>query len=177
MSTPRRAQGLAIPRLNFHVTAEHIARAKRADSEHCMIADALRDWRPEAAFISVDLQTIRFTDERAGRRYVYLTPPAAQAALIDWDQGLDVEPFRVRQACAQVTGTAGTRRKRAQVNAGTGTPRKPEVEDEAKPARKVRQGRLTVSSNGSVPTIVGGDELPAPRRGRRREFGLRALIR
>lgn len=177
MSKMHADRGHRAPRIDFQVTAEHIATARRQDSEHCMIADALRDQYPDAAYVSVDLATIRFTDLAAGWRYIYLTPVRAQAALVDWDQGNDVEPFRVVQRAAQMTPTAGARRQRSAENKGTGTPRKRRAEA-AEAEAVARGGRmLTTSTNGEVPTVVGGRALPLARRGRRREFGLRAFIR
>lgn len=173
MTNAQPARGHRAPRIDFTVTAEQIERAKRAHSEHCMIADALRERYPDAAFVSVDLATIRFTDLTAGWRYVYLTPARAQQALVDWDQGHDVEPFRVVQRAAQMIPTAGARRQRAQANPGSGTPRKADEDKPTRPGPK----RLTVASNGEVPVVVGGKELPETRRGRRREYGLRAFIR
>jgi len=66
-----------------------------------MIADALRDAIPEAKFISVDLQSIRFSlfdqnryrEERVGTRYFYFTPTIAQVALLKFDQGKKLRPF------------------------------------------------------------------------------------
>ena len=37
--------------------------------------------------VSVDMATIRASDRKAGVRYVYLTPPAAQHLLLSFDQG------------------------------------------------------------------------------------------
>ena len=52
------------------VTAELIATAIPRNSGHCMIADALRAAIPSARFISVDLQTIRWSDPETNRRYI-----------------------------------------------------------------------------------------------------------
>jgi hypothetical protein len=76
-----------------------------------MIADALRDTLPDAKKISVDLQTIRFTEPSKGQRYTYLTPTIAQDYLVAFDQGLPLEPFQfVLHAPVQV-GYAGTRQR------------------------------------------------------------------
>lgn len=75
------------------VTEEVIAKSVQRDSSHCMIADAVRESIPDVIRVSVDLQTIRFTNRKTHKRYVYLTPRRAQVELIRFDQGLEPEPF------------------------------------------------------------------------------------
>lgn len=82
------------PALKVRVREEHVKTACRRDSHHCMIADALRDAVPEAKYIMVDLQSVRWSDLERGYRFVYFTPPLAQEALIRFDQGKAVAPFR-----------------------------------------------------------------------------------
>jgi hypothetical protein len=87
--------------VRLHVEQHHIDNAEVKNSHHCMIADALRDAYPEAKFISVDLQSIRFSlfdenryrEERVGVRYFYFTPTLAQVALLKFDQGKKLKPF------------------------------------------------------------------------------------
>jgi hypothetical protein len=178
MATPKRVEntptGPRAPRIDFDVTAEHIAAAVPRDSGHCMIADALRDAIPDAEFISVDLATIRWTDVNAGYRYIYLTPGAAQAALIDFDQGKTPEPFHIKQNAAQMHLTAGARKARTERNRAikdeTGT--WPRQNAELVPPRDGS------NSAASVPVKVGGEPLPGPGRAyKRREFGLRRYVR
>lgn len=74
------------------ITEDIIDRSVRSNSSHCMIADAVREQIKDANYVSVDLQTIRFSvgDER----FIYFTPRTAQLALIRFDQGdEDIEPF------------------------------------------------------------------------------------
>lgn len=78
--------------MRFEITKEHIADAKRRDSQHCMIADAIQA-RTDAKYVLVDVQTIRWSNLKKGKRYVYLTPPEAQRAILAFDQGKRVEPF------------------------------------------------------------------------------------
>jgi hypothetical protein len=80
------------------VSEKTIATAERADSRHCMIADAIRESFPDQDLsgVSVDLQTIRWSDRKRGERITFLTPPMAQDALIDFDQGITNEPFEFR---------------------------------------------------------------------------------
>ncbi len=79
----------------FKVTAEIIKEAKKADSSYCMIAETIERARPHAVAVTVDLQAIRYTDRKNGERYVWMTPPGAQKALIAFDQGEPVAPFTV----------------------------------------------------------------------------------
>jgi hypothetical protein len=81
------------PHLRISVSQDIINSACRADSSHCMIADAVRDCCPWARNITVDIQTIRLSDPEHGVRYTYLTPRQAQLALLDFDAGVPAEPF------------------------------------------------------------------------------------
>lgn len=91
----------ALRSIRIHVDDEHIAHAQRKNSHHCMIADALKSAIPEAKFISVDLQSIRFSifdetryrEESVGTRYSYFTPTIAQHALLQFDQGKKLRGF------------------------------------------------------------------------------------
>ena len=76
------------------VSRETIERATQRDSRHCMIAEAIRDARPDAQFVSVDIQTIRFSIPFKRIRCTYLTPRIAQLALVRFDQGRSLEPFQ-----------------------------------------------------------------------------------
>lgn len=75
------------------VKKEHIQHAVRRDSHHCMIADAIQAQHAWAKFVVVDVQSIRFSNTETGRRYIYLTPPRAQRALLDFDKGKTPKPF------------------------------------------------------------------------------------
>ena len=70
-----------------------IANAIKQNSHRCMIADTLQKQIPKAQYISVDTQSIRFTDKKTGLRHIYLTPPRAQLALLKFDKGESVNPF------------------------------------------------------------------------------------
>ena len=59
------------------ITRELIERATQRDSRHCMIAEAIKAANPRYLNISVDLQTIRYTDPRTRKRYTCLTSPIA----------------------------------------------------------------------------------------------------
>jgi hypothetical protein len=106
----------AKPLLNMriNVKANNVDRACTNNSHCCMIADAIRDRLNWATFIEVDTQTIRFNDRKKGIRYIYLTPPEAQKAIVLFDQGVKVPPFAfsLRQAFLQ-TKIMRARQKKA----------------------------------------------------------------
>lgn len=77
----------------YHVYAEHIELAKRKNSGHCMIADAILERHPHITHRSADVQTIRFSDKIQGKRYTYLTPRTVQVAILRFDHGREVLPF------------------------------------------------------------------------------------
>jgi hypothetical protein len=163
------------PRIPIKVTQANIDRSTVADSSHCMIADAVKETVPRAAYVSVDLATIRFTDLEAGIRYVYLTPRQAQLALLEFDNGEKPEPFSFRLEGAHMLATGNARKAKATL--------KPQAESST-------QGTPPERRNGKTPPIgplQGGANLARPRKGtaakggvktgRRRQFGLRAIIK
>lgn len=75
------------------VEKSHIQNGVERDSTMCMIADAIKSKRPSLKYVTVDVQSIRFTDLDKGKRYVFLTPPVAQRNLLRFDQGKPVQPF------------------------------------------------------------------------------------
>lgn len=80
--------------MKVRVTEAHIKNGIAKDSHHCMIADAVKECCPTAQYITVDLQTIRFTDPAKRQRVKYLTPAAAQSALLKFDRGdKTIRPF------------------------------------------------------------------------------------
>jgi hypothetical protein len=128
--------------VTVNVTQPIIDRSERRNSDHCMIADAIRAALPDAKAVSVDLMTIRFTDPAKRQRYVYLTPRAIQLALIHFDQGDPAEPFTFQlKNPVQVVASGG----------------KQTLPDGTKknPSRKV-QGVTKVSGGTARPTKLGG---------------------
>lgn len=109
----KRVVGGRAPQLNFMVTEEIIATAVPKDSGRCMISDSLKAAMPQARGVESDLATIRFTDQRNGRRYIYLTPIPAQVALLDFDKGERPEPFRIQANAAQIIEPLPKREKRS----------------------------------------------------------------
>jgi len=160
------------PVVKIAVTQQQVKDAIRANSGHCMIAEAIIATVPnvDENTVSVDLQTIRFTDKKKGLRYVYLTPRNAQATLVEFDQGIDPEPptFTLRNAHVLRAGRSERQKKyyAKQKKAGALPKRAKLVSGE--------HGRKSGHAGGgeNVPRVVGGKE--PPRSGVRREFGLRA---
>lgn len=141
--------------------------AQRRDSSHCMIADAIRAQNPGVNRVAVDLATIRFTDPKRGLRYVYLTPPLAQRALIRFDQGQRNEPFEF------------TLRRAAQITQAGGRSRGEKRPSTAK--NGVVGGKRSKGQGSNTPTLIGGRALPANAalgegRGRIRSYGLQQLV-
>lgn len=66
------------PIVRVKLTDEVIKEGIVADSQHCMIAVAIALAIPGAIYISVDLQTIRFSVRERYERYTYLTPRSLQ---------------------------------------------------------------------------------------------------
>lgn len=139
------------------VTAAVIEKAMKADSSHCMIADAIRAACPAYTNIAVDLQTIRVTDRAEKKRYIFFTPLKAQQELLRFDQGNAIEPwsFLLPRTPAQVIAVQPRH-----------TPEAPKTVSMKKPRA------------GAIPTVQGGAAPPAAvlsnSRGRRRVFGIRA---
>lgn len=148
------------------VTEGLIEEAMHADSSHCMIAEAVKVAVPTAKLLSVDLQSIRYSDVKKGERYAFWTPPVAQRALILFDQGEKPEPFAFRLRVFQKTP----------IRARAGQPNTKKRPASAGPAKPLK----SAAARGSV--IVAGGGLPpvanlAFGKGRRRAFGLRAIKR
>lgn len=151
------------------VDAETIAGASRSDSSHCMIADAIKNAFPHLSGISVDLQSIRFTDRAMGKRFVYFTPDICQIQLLRFDQGVVVEPWAFRLPARPAQVTPITARKNRPNLLG----------------RPLSEGpkQITQQAKNYVPTIVGGKTPPpavlahSPAAGRhvgkRRIFGMK----
>ncbi len=160
------------PQIDVRVTEELIAGAVPRNSGHCMVADAVAAAHPGARHVSVDLQTIRLTD--GDYRYTYLTPRAAQLALIRFDQGQEgIEPFHVKLRRGAVSLSGPGRRRRQLEKAAAG---EPGAKDRAAMGREHGQGRTNppLPRGGEAPP-VGALAHPAPPRGKRRAFGLRGM--
>jgi hypothetical protein len=156
------------PRLFVEVTEGIIAAAEKANSGHCMIADAVEVAAQRkgigATNISVDVQTIRFSDPVKRLRYIYLTPRVAQYPLVRFDLGVHTEPFSFRIAGGHVVNMPGKRH-------GKYHPDKPNKTEE----QLKRTTLITASPDkGSQKFRRAGGAEP-PTFSMRREFGLRAF--
>lgn len=69
-----------------------IDHAIQNNSSHCMYAESIQEDHPHFRRVSVDLQTIRWTDTRNKRRYFALTPALMQKVLVEWDGGTKPVP-------------------------------------------------------------------------------------
>lgn len=167
-SAPRYPRG---PKLSINVSEDVIRNSERRESSHCMIAEAVKEAVPGARYVSVDVQTIRFTDAERPFRYTYLTPRRAQVALIDFDRGVHAEPFAFRLDGAHVTKAGGGRA----ITRRQGAP----LEDLPAKATTVRDR----GNDGRVPRVVGGETPPrgalssSGHASARRAYGLRGFER
>lgn len=147
------------PRVSIRVKQVHIDTAVPKHSSHCMIADAIKEAVPNAGKVSVDLQTIRWSDYGKGLRYTFLTPRPASVALVQFDQGVKPKPFSFRLRGALVTTL------------------KTKGDGKRKSIHKFGPRHLSISNadqgNGLIPDVIGGR--PPPKFGTRREFGMRGL--
>jgi hypothetical protein len=168
------------PRVRITVTEENIVYACRRDSSHCMIAEAIKAQVPGARYVSVDLQTIRWTHPTKNERYTYLTPRVAQVALVDLDRGVQMAPFDFQTRGGQTTRAGVStayrkaRKQRMDLNGKT------DGEQSARVSMRETEGGSGLGN--SVPERVGGRTPPlaalsnrTTAKGKRRAFGLRGL--
>lgn len=140
--------------ITVSVTQQEIDTAAKADSSHCMIADAIQRTLPECRRISVDLATIRFTDPSKKQRYIYLTPSIAQVSLVRFDQALPVTPFIFKLTSpAQVCSV--------------------EQKKPGEPRKKRTTATAILTRGNNTPVKVGGAELPRANLGKTRRYGIR----
>jgi len=148
------------PRISLSTTPDIIDRALPRNSGHCVWADAVAEAVPDAKYISVDLQTIRFTDAKRGCRYTYLTPRTVQVDLVNFDLGVKPQPTTIRLRGGMVT-------KAGKARHGSSLPKRATLVDRHN------------GTSGVVADRVGGKVPPKAAfghtGGRRREFGLRGL--
>ncbi len=180
---PTKSSSHHTPKMLVDITTDIIETSTVADSSHCMIAEAIRASYPNLSFISVDLQTIRASDQTAGFRYIYLTPRQAQIAIVKFDSGIKPKPFKFKLQGGQVIPTTAKRRKQTVEQAISH-----KTEAQLKSilnARRLSPKYRTSINNGSIPEVLGGNSPPLQKIpnntktpfSRRRQFGLRALDR
>lgn len=153
------------PYIKVAVTADNISCSLKSNSSHCMTAVAVtvacNKRKIDCTHVSIDTQTIRFSDPAKGLRYVYLTPRVAQSAILQWDQGYKVEPFDfvLSGGAVHAMNVSNAKDKHAKKIART-------------MKLKLKNPRFRPGSSGKIPRVVGGREPPSV--SQRREFGLRA---
>ena len=181
------------PSMDIEVTLEVINEGVRKNSSHCVVAEAVRkhlkmleaksNGKSKFSNVSVDLQTIRFSNLAKKERYTYLSPRSCQVCLVDFDQGKKPEPFKFRLRDGQTTRSghslaelAKQRLRKAKFNLNEIEREKQDV-DELKTSNKATM-RIPARGNrhGTIPEKVGG-RTPPISIGNRRSFGLRALDR
>jgi hypothetical protein len=147
---PKRHKRKVSPKVLIRVTDDLIETALPKNSEHCMIADAVKVAFPTAKAVSVDLATVRFSDPAKGLRYIYLTPRFAQAALVDFDEGRRPQAFQFELTrAAQIV----TMYKHPTGPKGTPRPKKTPIHD-------LGPQRLQPESGGRIGTVIAGPSLP-----------------
>lgn len=156
----RKAKGVQrAPVINCEVLAKHRDEAIRSSSNHCMIADAIKEQFPQYSHISVDLQTIRFSDPERGVRYIYLTPRVCQIALVLFDKGKKNKEFKFQLRGAHIVAMNLSNKQKG----------KPVQE-------RVALGRRRIISDGrSMPDTVGGRPVLKHSDSKRRTYGMRAF--
>jgi hypothetical protein len=159
-------------RCEISVGQEHLDEALRANSSHCAIAFAIREAVPYARRISVDLQTIRWTDSKRGVRYCFLTPHVAQQdVIIPFDQGEECKPVTFRMKPAWITRTGAKRNHTPEPEQLKGTGLK--VAGEQPHIPKGSEAGLVAVMGMDAPVIAKresrDDKAVAPRERKRRE--------
>ena len=145
----------------IEVTQGLIDGAERSLSGRCMISDAVRAKYPHLQRIITDLQSIRVSDPKTNTRRVYWTSRTCQQALVDFDDGLPVEPFAFRlgpviQEVPMQSGSGSRKAKAEKTGRGSGS---------------------SNFSNTSLPAKIGGRISPRPvaLANQRRVHGVRSL--
>lgn len=156
------------PVIKIDVTPEIVQRSTTADSRKCMIAEAVKTSFPNARSVSVDLQTIRFTDPSTHLRFIYLTPRVAQHQLLNFDQGFPVTPFKATLQGAHVV--------KAFIRKVDGDLPFKEATTQGKPRRTSvpKEKQLRAKAGGNLPSLVGGRAPPQMQT--TRHFGLKAFV-
>jgi hypothetical protein len=135
---------------NIPVLQKHIDEGVRESSIKCMGVEAIKDAIPDAHHVFVDMQTCRYTDGKGVRR-TWLTPGPLQAALVRYDAGDEVKPFRfslnsllhVNKATPNVRGSAD----------------------------RIKKEKLEIAPRARI----GGKPVPVIQNSTRRRFGIRNL--
>jgi hypothetical protein len=146
------------PRFVVKISKQYIDAAKPGDASHCMIAEGLKAEYPDARWVLVDLQSIRFTDRQKGFRYVYMTPRQVQRNLLNFDHGSKPAPFSFLLTGGRVKTIS---KKPAKVAS-------PKLRKAATKASKIQEARIKPKS-APLP------DRPNVASSHKRQFGVRAL--
>ena len=174
-----------LPRFRVNVTREIIDTAVQADSNACMIADAVKEsWSKKFGrspiAVSVDIQTIRLTDPEEGRRHIWPTPPKAAVGLTYFDNGdrALLIPF-----CFQLMNGHAIAVKRQGGHRATKPETQKKLNQRHAALRKLKRARLRVTAQGRrtspLVSVLGGKEPPQNDAAimlasKQRKFGLQA---
>lgn len=93
MTTTTEHRSEHTPYLRVYVTKRNVEEAIKASGSLCIASQAINTNYPDMLRVKSDLQTIRMTDKKTGRRYVYLTPRKVVEMLVAFDQGIKPKPF------------------------------------------------------------------------------------
>lgn len=157
----------------YEVTEKVIDRAVQRDSSHCVVADAIRECKPEATAVAVDLQTIRFSDKKTGKRYTFLTPPACQRTLVAFDQGEEIAPFGFYLGPPVHVNTA---KIRTQADGKRRRDYKPRtISSRGKGQVPIVNDGVALPANAALATGPGGNGKGRAAKGKVRQYGLRQL--
>src|SRR6267142_1471813 len=143
---------ISIPKPTIVVTQEILDRACRANAHRCMIAEAIKEQVPHATRVNVDLRTIRWSNPEKGLRYVYMVPPIAADALIRFDKGASLRPFRFRLVNAHVTSMVVGGRMNPKRAHDLGRPRHVRTDKEA---REGAAGAIIGGTRRELTSIIG----------------------
>ena len=140
-------------------------RCARRDGATCIIANAVKFAVADAIHVNVDLQTVRYSLRTDHKRYVFLTPRAAQECLVKWDRGQTIEPFafvlRNPQIVDRVAFDPGDKERLHEWEKLHKYRRRAEVQ--------MRVGKHRVTIHGGAPPPVDA------KFSKRRVYGLKAL--
>jgi len=172
------------PTVQLSITKKLIDEAVVGDSSHCMVANAVKQAIPHARHVSADIQSIRFSDPSKGVRYIYLTPRKAQEAILSFDRGNKPKPFRTTIRNAHVTEMGKKKSPKKMVRRTKDGPRSTPMVVGGKPApmgalsgtaRTKATKKAAARKVGKLNQRRAGEA--TGRIGRRREFGLRAMVK
>jgi hypothetical protein len=78
--------------LSLDITPELIANSKRGTFTECMVAEALYQKYPDAAYVRIDSTGLRFT--LLGLRYWFSPPPKVLNYIAAWDNRQHIQAFK-----------------------------------------------------------------------------------